>query len=398
LIGVIIVPRETKAKVKEFNDSLIMPDLKTRDPDIKYTGEEPIFVTQPDPDRRSLALAVAFNWYGRFFDRKMAKEQLALYLEQIESDTVLSKKILRVTDKEILPTYGWLARLSMRGLKLETVEKDRIASEINRLVKTLDKAEVIEKTEEVKSARPNVQEIMKEKARDAAGELEGQLDEFILAGAKTSAINVNSVGLLSERNILPQHISILSEVWKKKLIEFQNVLDGKDSQLVEAYKHYGKNQIKAVIKFCEAVLAGLDSYINVKKATKTPRKRKPVSVEKQVSKVKFLKSFEEFKLVSVHPGKIIGSSEVWAYDTVKRKLHYYVADSHVGTLSVKGSTILGFDTSKSGVKTIRKPAEILKKLMNAGKPASRKVFTEINSVHAQPNGRTNENLIFLKVY
>jgi hypothetical protein len=36
--------------------------------------------------------------------------------------------------------------------------------------------------------------------------------------------------------------------------------------------------------------------------------------------------------------------------------------------------------------------------MAGGKPASRKVFSEINAVHAQPNGRTNEHTIILKAY
>jgi hypothetical protein len=53
---------------------------------------------------------------------------------------------------------------------------------------------------------------------------------------------------------------------------------------------------------------------------------------------------------------------------------------------------------KSGIKTLRKPAEILKKLMTGGKPSSRKVFTEVNSVQTQPNGRTSDNLIILKAY
>lgn len=376
---------------------VIMPELHPKDPDTKLAGSEPLFVVQPDDDRRAGALVKAFNWYSRFYDSKMAKEQLALYAENFVpvQGHAYAKQIRRVEDREIFSALGWLARLAMRGLQLTEHEKSRLDAELKRLVQTTAKPEVVEVKE---TKRPNVQEIMREKARGAAGELEGTLDEFILAGAKTANIDVNAVGLLTEHNVLPQHISILSEVWKKKLEEFNEVLEGKDSQLVEAYGHYSKHQIKAVVKFCEAVLAGLDSYINVKKAKKSPRKRKPVSLEKQSGKVKYLKTFEELKLTSVHPSKIIGSSEVWAYDTAKRKLWYLVADSHVGVMSVKGATILGFDTTKSGVKTIRKPAEILKKIMAAGKPAARKIFNEINAVHAQPNGRSNENLIILKVY
>jgi hypothetical protein len=398
-----MVSRSSKtAKKQNLGTGFIMPDLVPRDTDVKYTGDEPLFASQPDDERRSGALTIAFNWYSRFFDRKVAKEQLALYIENLPSENKdalgIAKQLRRVDDKEIIPTYGWLARLTMRGLTLSESENQRISLEIDRLVKTLAKPELIEKAEETKSNRPNVQEIMREKARDAAGELEGTLDEFILAGAKTNGISINAVGTLTNHNVLPQHVSILSEVWRKKLNEFNDILAGEDSQLVEAYKHYSRHQLKAVVKFIEAVLAGLDSYINVKKVSRTPRKRKAVSPEKQTSKVKFLKTFEELKLTSVHPAKIIGATEVWAYDTAKRKLWYLVADNHVGTLGVKGATILGFDTTKSGVKTVRKPAEVLKKLMAAGKPAARKVFNEINAVQSQPNGRSNENLVILKVY
>lgn len=388
------------AKRQEVNGMFIMPELSVRDTDVKYTGGEPLFASQPDQDRRAGALAVAFNWYSKYFDRKMAKEQLALYTENVVAENItpsMGKKLRQVDDKELIPTYGWLARLAMRGLILNTEENFRLSNEIGRLLKTVYKPEVTQPVEE-KTNRPNVQEIMRQRAHEAAGDLEGQLDDFVLSGAKANNIVANPVGVLTERSVLPQHIGIIAEVWKKKLNEFNDVLKGKDAQLVEAYSHYSKHQIKAIIKFIESLLAGFDSYINVKKASKAPRKRKAVSPEKQVSKIKFLKTFDELKLVSIHPAKLLGSTEVWAYDTAKRKIHYYLADSHVGTLGVKGATILGFDTNKSGVKTVRKPAEFLKKLMSAGKPASRKLFTDINAVQAQPNGRTNENLIILKVY
>lgn len=391
----------TRAKKTVTNTNvagrMIMPELHSRDTDVKFTGGEPLIATQPDPDRRALVLVSSFNWYSRYFDRKMAKEQLAAYADYTDKPD-LAKQIRRADEKEVMATLGWLARLYMRGLDLTSVEQERLDAELHRLAASAAKPELIEKKESPSPSRPNVQEIMRDKARDAAGDLEGELDEFIIAGAKTAGVAVNPVGVLTEHNVLPQHVSILTEVWRKKLNEFQEVATGKDSQLTQAYAHYSKTQIKAVIKFCEQVLSGLDSYISVKKAAKAPPKRKPVSPEKQASKVKFLKKFDELSIVSLHPAKLIGATEAWLYDTARRKLWYLVADPVVGALGVKGSTILGFDSGKSGVKTIRKPAELLKKLMTAGKPAARKMFGEINAVQAQPNGRTNENLVILKAY
>lgn len=392
-----MIKRVSKKQPVILSDRVVVPDLVCRDPDVKYMGSEPDFSKQPSESDRKAAIVFAFNWYNRFFDKKVAKEQISSYLKAIGNNE-LSKEFSKVDESKVILTYGWLARLYLRGLELTDQEKQRLMNEVNRLM-TLTK--VVKKTTKVETQpaqRVNVQEIMRERAKEVAGELEGNLDDFVKNGAKASDVSVNVVGLLSEKNIMAQHVNIISTVWKKKLTEFNQVQDGKDKALNEAYAHLGKNKLKALIKYCETVLSELDSYINVKKVSKTPRKKKPVSIEKMVSKVKFLKKFDELNLVSLHPGKLVGATEAWLYDTAKRKIWYLVADSHVGTLGIKGATILGFDSSKSGVKTVRKPVDIIKKLMAAGKPASRKIFTEIASVHAQSNGRTNENLIILKVY
>ena len=377
----------------------IAADLKPRDADAANWGSEPIFATQPNSDKRNLAQVVAFNWYNRFYSYKDAKSFLVDYAN--ETGHPDAKKLSRCDERSVFLTLGWLARTYSRGLNLSEYETTALANELTRLVNSVSSPVVInvsEQTEAPVSHRPNVQEIMRERTREVAGEIEGWLDDFIAQGGKANDISVNSVGIMTERNIMPQHVSIITEIWKVKQSEFETVLDGSDDQLTEAYRHLTKTQLKALIKFCEAVLASLQSYVSVKKATAAPRKKKAATPEKVTSKLKYLKEFSEFKLTSVAPKTLVGSTEVWLYDTVKRKLHYYVADSHIGTMTVKGTTVIGFDATKSGVKTLRKPQDVLKKLMAAGKPASRKVFSEINAVHAQPNGRTNDGMIILKAY
>lgn len=379
-------------------ERVIATELKPRDIDAKYYGDEPLFATQPDEDRRGLALVVGFNWYNKFFSAKEAKGFLSDYARACGLIDQAAH-IARVADNEVLTTLGWLSRMYARGLNLTSSEQESLKNEISRLANSVAKPAVVSSDVVPEAAnRPNIQEIMRERTREAGGEIEGWLDDFIQAGARGSDISVNSVGILSERNILPQHVSILTEVWKLKLGEFETVLSGSDDQLNEAYRHLNKTQLKSLVKFCEAVLASLNSYISVKKANKTPRKKKAVSPEKVVAKLKYLRDFAELKLTSVAPKTLVGATEIWLYDTEKRKLHYYVADDHVGSMTVKGTTVIGFDATKSGVKTVRKPQDVLKKLMSSGKPASRKVFSEINAVHAQPNGRTNEAMIILKAY
>jgi hypothetical protein len=384
--------------------------LNPKDPDTKYTGEEPFFAVQPDSEFRTSAMARAFSWYTRFYGRKEAKDLLIQYLE-LNDRKADAKVMAKAPESEILGTYGWLARMTLRGLQLTEHEEMSLQNEITRLMTCVHKPETVFKSnltpqevevevEKETTNRPNVQEIMREKAREATGEIIGLFDDFIQAGLKGS-LPGKPIDILSKHNILPQHIPIILDVWKKELNEWYEVQEGKDPQLVEGYSQFGKVQVKNMIKAIEQVISDLNSYISIKKASKTPRKRKPVPVEKIVSKLKYLKEFKDaaakLDLVSVHPTKLHGASEAWVYDTAKRKLHHYIADQYSQTFTVKGNTIIGFDTGKSEIKTLRKPGEQLKEIMGS-KPAARKFFEGIKATATVPNGRFNENMLILKAF
>ena len=376
--------------------------LNPKNPDTKYMGDEPLFVVQPDPERRSSALAYSFSWYNWFYGKKDSKELMCQYLE-FNKRTQEAKIMRKVADNEFINTYGWLARMQMRGLELHEHEEAQFENEISRLLKSYHKPEIKEsltsvtKTEVVEVARPNIQDILRDKAKEAAGELEGVFDEFILTG-KASA---KTMDVVARFNVMPQHIGLIADIWKKKQAEFTELQGGLDKQLNEGYNYLTKIQVRNILKFIDQVLSDLNAYISVKKASKAPRKRKEVPVEKIVSKLKFMKTFKDaaskLDLVSISPVKLHGASEAWVYDTAKRKLHHYIADDYSKSFTVKGNTILGFDTSKSEIKTLRKPGEQIKEVMGS-KPAARKFFADIKAVATTPNGRFNENMIILKAF
>jgi hypothetical protein len=386
----------------------VVKTLNPKDEDSKYYGTEPEFKEQPTVEGRTSALSSGLRWYSRFFGRKDAKELLIQYTE-FKGNPEQGKLLRKVEDSEIAMSLCWLARMNMRGLVLTDEEQTKVNNELARLTETYTNPQLAkvsmtsvakEEVKETPTNRPNVQEIMREKASEVAGELEGIFDEYIKDGAKASH-SFKIIDEVKKKNILSQHISIISDVWKKKLAEFSLVLEGKDSDLVQGYAFLTKTQVKNIVKFIEQVLSELNSYISVKKTTRAPRARKPVSVEKQVSKLKYLRSFKDealkLDLTSIHPTKLHGASEAWVYDTAKRKLHHYVADEYSKTFTVKGNTILGFDTRNSEMKTLRKPTEQLKEIMGS-KPAARKYFKDIKSVSTVPNGRFNDNLIILKAF
>jgi hypothetical protein len=176
-------------------------------------------------------------------------------------------------------------------------------------------------------------------------------------------------------------------------------------QLKEGYAHVKKADIKKLRTAISELMVALDFIIDQAKATRKPRKAKPRSADKVIAKLKFLKVDEKYKLASINPIDVIGANELWVFNVKTRKLGKYIASSidpkglgREGTgLSVKGTTIIGFDEKLSVQKTLRKPDEQLKEFKDAGKVALRKFLDEINTTDTKLNGRCNLDTVLLKV-
>jgi hypothetical protein len=365
--------------------------IKVAAAEAKYVGSEPVWTEQPAEEIRKGALVSALNWYNYACDKKQGKEMLLEYLKE-QGKTSDYKVIKGVSDASLNLTTAWLARMSTQGLELNADEAERISIEVERHKETKVVA-VTEDTEE-KPKGPTIQDRMLEKANEAAGELEGILDNFIVNGCKPVK-GEDAISVLKVANILPQHISVITDIWEAKLAEFQ-AAHNSDEEISEYYAGYGKIELRNLVKFAEQVIADALSYVQYKKVARTPRRKKPVPPEKVVAKLKYQKEFGDIK--SEKPTKILGAKEMFVYNTKNRKLQYYVADQHSGGLYVKNNAIIGYDPTQSVMKTLRKPEEQVKELMKASKPNSRKFFSDIKAVESKLNGRFAETLVILKVH
>ena len=176
-------------------------------------------------------------------------------------------------------------------------------------------------------------------------------------------------------------------------------------QLKEGYSHLKKADIAKKRKAVDAINAELDFIIDQAKATRKPRKPKQRSATKVVEKLKFSKADPKYSLASIDPTLIVGATELWVFNVKSRKLGKYIASNvdpkglgRDGTgLSVKGTTIIGFDENTSIQKTLRKPADQLKEFKNSGKVALRKFMDEIATTDTKLNGRCNPDTVLLKV-
>jgi len=205
------------------------------------------------------------------------------------------------------------------------------------------------------------------------------------------------LNLLKGKEVKAAHARVIKGFYARDLAELEELASGKgDEQLKEAYSHRSKKQIRTLIAFYQEIMMACDMLAQEAKVNRAPRKTKAVSKDKIVAKLKFMKSNEPLKLVSINPTDIIGAKELWVFNTKTRKLGKYVA-SEFADLGVKGTTITGFDEFKSVQKTLRKPEDKLKEFKAAGKVQLRKFLDDINATDTRMNGRINEETVLLKV-
>ena len=370
--------------------------LNPKSADTKYTGGEPEWRLQPESESRASALIAAFTWYNYHYDKKTVKELIIDWL--IRNDRQRDAKDFgRVPESTIRNQTGWLCRMNTMGLDLnehELLAVDTAITEHLRTVRAI--REVVKAAEPDAVARPNIQDRLRDKMVEAAGEIEGMYDDMIVAGAKMSA-DFKPLLVLRGMNVAPQMVGEIAQHWKTRLAELEEVVRGKDAQLVEGYNNFGKLQVKNLVKFAEQVVADCGSYVQIKKVERKPRKKKAVSPERQTQKFKYLAEFDELKLKSVPVTGLVNAQEAWLYDTKKRKLIYVVADTHAGSFTVKNNMLIGFDPTNSVQKTLRKPQEQIKALLQGGVGQHRKYFKDIKATEINFNGRGNENLILLKI-
>jgi hypothetical protein len=374
----------TRAAVKPMNP---------RSPDTKYTGLEPTWRVQPTDDRTS-QLSAAFSWYNYFYGKKDAREMLVAYLEHNGRKADV-RALKGVPDSAVRLTTAWLCRMSMVGLDLTDTEQVRLEGYIQEILTAREPEVVVVEAVPV-AAKPNIQDRLREKVSECAGELDGMFDEFVVAGAKMSA-DYKPIMVIRGLNVAPQMISDIANLWKHKLAEFETAIEGKDAQVVEGYSNFSKIQMRNIVKFCEAVINDCGAYVQIKKVERKPRKVKSVP-EKRAAKFKVLMEFAELKLKGLPAASLVDKAEAWLYDTKKRKLIHLVADSHTQAFTVKSNSIIGFSTIETMQKTVRKPADVVKAVQAAGKPAARKIYKDLTTTETPFNGRGTENLVVLKAW
>jgi hypothetical protein len=362
-----------------------------------------------DADTFHKHFRTSMNYYRLESDIKTYKPAVAKWMESVGCTKADITAFKKVKDARVGTTMGAVACCLNRGMTPQRADfnqgRDTAAWLRAEIVKVIEAGkndidEVEAKAQELAKPAvyvPTIQERVKEAAYRMTEELEDAIEGFQNDPENFDPKAFKVLNLLKGKQVKAAHARLIKTLYSRDLAELEELASGKaDEQLKEGYSHRSKKQIKNLIAFYQEIMSACDMLAQEAKVNRAPRAKKAQPKEKIVAKLKYMKSNEPLKLVSINPADIIGTKELWIFNTKTRKLGKYVA-SEFNDLGVKGTTITGFDEFKSIQKTVRKPEEKLKEFKAAGKVQLRKFLDDINATDTRMNGRINEDTILLKV-
>jgi hypothetical protein len=352
----------------------------------------------------------AMDYYRLESDIKTYKPVVIRWMESVgcaKTDIIAFKKI---KDNRISTTMGAVAACLNRGMTPLRIDfnsgRDTAAWLRAEIVKVLaegkddidpDVAAAEKEANKKDVYTPSIQERVREAAYRMTEEIENAIESFQADAENFDPKAFKVLNLLKAVEAKAAHARIIKDFYSKDLAELEELAGGNGcEQLREGYSHRSRKQIKNLIAFYQEVMAACSMLAQEAKVNRAPRAKKSVPAEKIVAKLKYLKTNEPLKLVSINPTDIISAKELWVFNIKTRKLGKYMAKEY-SELSVKGTSIINFDEATSIQKTIRKPEEKLKEFKAAGKVQLRKFLEDINATDTKMNGRINEDTILLKV-
>lgn len=394
----------TKAAVKKTRvtakDVAAHRAKSQRDLSPKWDGHE-----SWSADQFSKHFRISMEWYRLESSGKELKPKVINWMSANGYTKDQIKAFKDTKDNRCGTTMGAVAANLLKGMPPVRADFNEgrntaqwLGNAISKVIEEGKDDTVDEDIEETKPAipQPSIQDRVREATFVMTEEIEDALEEFIKDPESFDPKAFKLLNLLRGKQVKAAHARIIKDFYQRQANEYAELQEGKCEQLKEAYSHLSKAQVKKIASFYQEILSACDMMMQEAKINRKPRAKKSKPAEKIVEKLKYLKQDDKLKLVSINPTDILGSKELWIFNTKTRKIGKYVA-SEFTELNVKGTSITGFDEHKSVQKTLRKPEEQLKEFKSAGKVQLRKFLDDIKAVDIKLNGRINEDTILLKI-
>lgn len=342
--------------------------------DQAITGTEPVI---PDDlvslsDRRLIDI---FNWYNHYYTSEDSKKWILSYLKKHHKEYI--DNFLKVPDNRVPLHIGVLT-------KFKSYEFEQyILRRVGELIRDYSGYK--------KETSFNIQDKISSKIDNIIACIENELDTLYRTDYQHT---FDLYSFLQAENVKSSQVERITQYYAPLLAEVLAIKD--DPYLKEYYDHLKTPQKLSYVKFLTTMMEDLQRYGQNTKivVVRRPRKKKQKSAVQLTSAVQYKKEDNEFKLKSINPSDIVGADSVFLFNTKYRTLTRLVS---AGNMTIKGTTIFGFDEDLSATKTLRKPNEFLPKVLSSSKAGLKKIMDEIATKSVKATGRLNKEVIILKV-
>lgn len=380
--------------------------------DLKIYGDEPTWETVYNNDAdRQCALIKALNWYNNTSDARDQKKWLIEYMASKQYSKETIDNVNRVPAEQMILTNqdvsgfiyfktGTIARMVTMGAPLDAKDIESLEisiAHINKRGKKLNETALHPKQNVQKNIDDNFSKILEF--------LELRCDDTVTSqktirnSIKDINTSKNCIEDVSEyiKNIKPMYCKKIIDYYSSTYTEICEVIKGEDDELRQGYSCYSKTNIENYKTLLEKIISVCQNKIDTAPKPIVIRKKRRKPPIEVVKKLKYLKQDAATGLVSVAASKIVDAQKLVVYNSKLRTVTIFEADSSHG-LSVKGTTIVGFDDKKSKTKKLRKPKEFFSKINGKGIRAFKNAFDSVKSVEKPAKGRINADVILYGVY
>lgn len=357
--------------------------------DRQRMGTEPMHQNVLTPGN----LADYYNWLSHFYSAADGRKFLMEFLTRAKANPAKIDLMQRMPDAFFVPRSSilWNCRILNRGMRIDSEFMERFKTRLAQMF--VDAATyTADSINEPQEAPERVAVAVRVERK--AFNLTANIDEII--DAYLNGQDEDWDELLKAIPLNSSVAKYMTEVYQKQLDEVDLALSGKDPNVSEGYKGYTKPALKAFAAFLERIV----NHLKMTAASEKPRKarsRKIKTATQLTKKVNYQQNDSHYKLTSVDPASIIGASELWAFNTKTRMLTVLRAAEPSG-LTIKGTTVLGYEDGHSGMKKLRKPETTLPNIVGGGKVAVRKTFEELTTTASIPKGRINGDMILVRTF
>lgn len=333
------------------------------------------FIPALDFNRESYQtdLANILNWLGKMLDINELKDELVKYAKTINKEHAAKS----LTASKVM-LIGKLAYCLNRGAKLEQ-------RSIDKIINALENADA-EDSNTDESDEPQM--TARTRAIISYVQCYSHIDLTWWSYVKESK-DVKTIGD-EIRAIIRKNSNSKSAILTLLCDHYREILDDAKNE----------KSLKTWVKPLTAVVDTIQLMLTTTKASKKYKKRNGTSVDKKAEKAATNLTYKaednEFGIKSMIPHSIIGAKAAVLFNTRNKHCEVYYAQDNQ-TLSIKGSYIVNFDSSKSATKTIRKPQENLVHWGQAATIRRLEVLFENTSGKSKPvKGKFNKNIVILK--